>query len=142
MLFSLLLGAANTPTPAPVSCPRSAYEVERYAQTTGRSSRAARIGQHGSCRISNSQHGLSLEAIPSLKLPTRCRFVLFGEAPLGNGWRIQNLAIDTTSNGLHRLASNKFELEADDPQEIEQVLVTKVNLNGPSCDKWQQAFEP
>ena len=144
LLLPLLLGAAaNTPALAQVTCPLTAYEVERHAQTTGRPSRATRIGQHGSCRISSSQHGLSLEAIPSLNPPTRCRFVLFGEASLSNGWRIQNLAIDTNSNGLHLLASkNKLELEADDPNEIEHVLVTRISLSGPSCAKWHQAFEP
>ncbi|WP_157616930.1 hypothetical protein [Rhodanobacter sp. Soil772] len=140
LLFHVAL-AESTPADT-VSCRLSAYDVEQYARTLGRSSRETRLSEKGSCRIDRSKHGLSLEAIPSMTPPTLCRFVIFGDSSLGKGWQIQAFAIETTSNGLHRTPPNVFKLRADDPERVEQALITTVTFRGPDCKKWHDAFEP
>lgn len=144
LLFHIAL-AESTPAD-PVSCRLSAYDVENYARTVGRSSLGIRLSTSGSCRIERVNYlprdrRLSLEAIPGVSSLARCQFVLYGTLPLANGWQIRTFEIGTNSSKLRQMTPNKFELEADDPGKIGQALITTVTLRGPDCSRWREAFE-
>jgi hypothetical protein len=125
-------------------CPIDGQKAIKAAKSQGFTFKFERDGASGECDQGDDDSWFLASA--SASDPLKCHAVLFGDGGLSDNWHVVRIVLTGAAvldrvdpkRGTRNLAA-KFTL-ASPPGQDKQVSLKTVVLDGPDCDKWEDAF--